>query len=123
MKKIVTLKIISVVLAEVFLFSSCASTTIIKSNPDGAKVYLNDEPVGVTPYSYKDTKIVGSTTTIKLKKEGYKTFTTTLTRNEKADAGAIIGGVFVLFPFLWTMKYKPTHYYELSPINEDNQKK
>jgi hypothetical protein len=36
-------------------------------------------------------------------------------RNEEADVGAIIGGIFFLFPFLWTMKYKPGRLYELEP--------
>jgi hypothetical protein len=38
------------------------------------------------------------------------------TKNEEADVGAIIGGLFVWIPFLWTMKYKAVHNYELKPI-------
>ncbi|MGJ1387887.1 PEGA domain-containing protein [Sphingobacterium spiritivorum] len=102
-------------LAGTMLFASCASKTLIQSNPSGAKVYLNGESVGVTPYSHKDTKIIGSTTNIKLEKEGYEIFNTSFSRNEKADVGAIIGGVFVLVPFLWTMKYKPERTYDLIP--------
>ena len=120
MKKAITLKTISIILAGTVLLSSCASTTMIQSTPSGAKVYLNEENVGKTPYSHTDTKIVGSTTTVRLEKEGYETKNTSFSRNEQADVGAIIGGVFVLVPFLWTMKYKPTHTYELSPIL-DNQ--
>lgn len=85
-------------LAGAVLLTSCASTTTIQSNPAGAKVYLNGEPVGVTPYTHADTKIVGSTTHVRLKKEGYETLNTAFSRNEEADVGAIIGGVFVLVP-------------------------
>jgi hypothetical protein len=88
---------------------------MIQSSPNEAKLYLNGEPVGTTPYTHRDTKIVGSTTTVRLTKEGYKDFTTSFSRNEEVDVGAIIGGLFLLFPFLWTMKYKPTHNYELVP--------
>ncbi|MDR2927118.1 MAG: PEGA domain-containing protein [Cytophagaceae bacterium] len=116
-----TTKIISVSLAGVILFTSCASTTMIQSNPSGAKVYLNGEPVGATPYSHTDTKIVGSTTTVKLDKEGYEPLNTSFSRDEEVDVGAIIGGVFVWIPFLWTMKYKPTHTYELTPRSDDKQ--
>ena len=116
MKKTITLKIASIILAGTVLLSSCASTTMIQSTPSGAKLYLDGENVGKTPYSHTDTKIVGSTTTVKLKKEGYETFNTSFSRNEQADVGAIIGGLFVWVPFLWTMKYKPTHSYELSPL-------
>jgi len=104
------------VLAFAVLFASCSSTTLIQTEPSGAKVYMNEEYKGVTPLSYSDTKIVGSITSVRFEKEGYETLYTTLTRNESADVGAIIGGIFFLFPFLWTMKYNPTHMYELKPL-------
>ncbi|HLT94539.1 MAG TPA: PEGA domain-containing protein [Membranihabitans sp.] len=110
-------------MASLILFSSCASTTIIQSTPNGARLYLNGEPVGNTPYTHKDTKIVGSTNSIRLEKEGYETLNTSFARNEEADVGAIIGGIFFLVPFLWTMKYKPVHHYEMVPLdpNRPNQ--
>lgn len=61
---------------------------------------MNEEYKGVTPLTYSDTKIVGSVTTLRLEKEGYETFNTLLSRNERVDVGAIIGGLFVLVPFL-----------------------
>ena len=79
-------------------------------------MFIDDEPVGITPYRHTDTKIVGSVTEIKIEKEGYETFNTVLVRDEQVDVGAIVGGIFFLFPFLWTMKYKPVHTYELKPI-------
>jgi hypothetical protein len=99
------------------LLTGCASTTMIQSNPSGAKVYLNGEPVGVTPYEHRDRKIVGTKTIVKLEKEGYESFNTYFHRAEKVDVGALIGGIFVDFPFLWIMKYKPTHAYELKPVS------
>ena len=102
-------------LAGALFFASCASTSTIQSYPAGAKVYLNGEPVGTTPYQHTDTRIVGSTTTVELEKEGYEPLVTSFSRDEQADVGAIIGGVFVLVPFLWTMKYKPVHAYEMLP--------
>ena len=104
-------------LAATTLLSSCASSTMLQSTPPGARVYLNGEPVGVTPYQHRDTKIVGSTTDVRLEKEGYETVNTSFSRDEEADAGAIIGGIFLFFPFLWTMKYKPVHSYEMRPLS------
>lgn len=112
-------KVIVLWLAGSILFSSCASTTMIQSNPNGARVYVNGEPVGTTPYTHRDSKIVGSVTTVKLEKEGYNSFNTTFTKDEEVDIGAIIGGVFLFIPFLWTMKYKPIHTYELIPNSEN----
>lgn len=108
-------RFLAAALAGAVLLSSCASSTTIQSNPTGAKVYLNGEPVGVTPYTHTDTKIVGSTTQVRLEKDGYETLYTAFSRNEEADVGAIIGGVFLLVPFLWTMKYKPQRMFELKP--------
>jgi hypothetical protein len=95
--------------------ASCASTTIIQSQPSGARLYLNGQPVGTTPYTMTDTKIVGSTTTVRLELPGYEPTNGALTRNEEFDVGACIGGMFLLFPFLWVMGYAPVHTFELRP--------
>lgn len=112
---------IALLLAVSIFFTSCSSTTMILSDPSGAKLYLNGEPVGTTPYSHRDTKIVGSETTVKLELDGYEPLNTSFARNEEADVGAIIGGLFFLIPFLWTMKYKPAHTFELTPITIDQK--
>ena len=112
------LKSIAVLMAMTVLLSSCASTTMIQTNVDEADLYLNGENVGKTPYKHRDTKIVGSTTEVRLEKEGYETLQTSFSRDEKADVGAIIAGVFFLFPFLWTMKYKPVHNYDLKTAKD-----
>jgi hypothetical protein len=39
-----------------------------------------------------------------------------LARNERVDAGAIVGGLFFWIPFLWTMQYNPSHTYEMVPL-------
>jgi len=97
------------------LLASCTSTTLIESVPSGAKLYINEEPVGTTPYTYSDTKIMFTSSFVRLEKEGYEPLTTTFTRDEEVDVGAIIGGIFFYVPFLWTMGYKPVHTYELVP--------
>jgi len=111
------IRIITGFLILTLLLGSCASTTVFRSEPSGAKVYLNEEPVGETPYSHTDTKIVGSRTEVRLEKEGYRPFFTTVVRNEEVNVGAIIGTVLVLIPALWIMDYKPVHTYELEPLS------
>ena len=119
-KKLIGISRIFAVFTALSIFlASCASSTMITSYPPDAKVYLNGESVGRTPYRMKDTKIVGSCTDVVLKKEGYKDFYTSICRDEQVDVGAVIGGIFFLVPFLWTMKYKPVHNYELIP--EENK--
>ncbi len=118
MKNTVFFKLMAICMSFTILFTSCASTTMIQTNVDEAELFLNGERVGKTPYKHRDMKIVGSTTEVRLEKEGYETFQTSFSRDEKADIGAIIAGVFFLFPFLWTMKYKPVHNYELEATND-----
>jgi hypothetical protein len=102
-------------LAVLMLFSACASTTLIQSIPSGARVYIDHEPVGETPYLHADTKITGSATYLRLQKDGYDDFNHVIVRDEQVDVGALVGGIFVLIPFLWIMGYKPVRTYELTP--------
>ncbi|HET9136697.1 MAG TPA: PEGA domain-containing protein [Candidatus Kapabacteria bacterium] len=106
--------------ALIFL-SSCSSTTVIHSRPEGAKLYMDHEYMGMTPYTYSDTKIVGSSTSIRLVMDGYDTFEGVLVRSERPDVGAIIGGIFVFVPFLWVMQYNPYHTYDLFPAGTSQQ--
>lgn len=46
MKKKLFLQTTALMLAILFLFSACASTTIINSIPGGARLYIDGEPVG-----------------------------------------------------------------------------
>ena len=96
--------------------AGCASSTTIMSRPQGAKLYLNGEPVGYTPYTMTDTKIVGSTTAVRLELPGYEVTNVWITRNEQFDGGACFGGVFLLFPFLWIQGYNPVHTFEMRPM-------
>lgn len=106
-----------VFLAFAFFLGSCSSTTLIQSVPSGAKVFVDGESAGYTPYKYTDEKIIFSKTNLVLEKEGYEPLSVTLIRNEEADVGAIIGGFF-FWPFwLWALKYKAIHSYELKPAN------
>ncbi len=100
MQKSLKLKFFSVLMSGAVLFASCSSSTLIETNPVGAKLYLDGEPVGTTPYTHSDTKIVGSSTNIRLEKAGYEPLNVAMSRNEQVDVGAIIGGLFVWVPFL-----------------------
>ena len=94
---------------------ACSSETVIRSNPPGAKVFLDGSYVGTTPYTMSDTKIVGSTTSVRLEYPGYQPLDASIHRSEEFDVVACIGGVFLLVPFLWIMGYKADHTFELAP--------
>jgi len=104
-------KLIAMAMALFFLFG-CASSTLIKSNPPGAKLSLDGQVQGETPYTYSDQAIAGTMRTVTLKKEGYKDFSGTIKR-EKLSVGALIGGIFLLVPLLWVLEYPPEYNFEM----------
>jgi hypothetical protein len=83
-------------------------------------LYINGEKVGTTPYQYTDDDIIFSSTDIMLEKEGYETTYGSFSRDEKLDAGPVIGG-FLLCPifWLWAFKYQPVHTYEMPLLSEN----
>ena len=91
---------------------SCASTTTISVNDKDARIFIDGEFKGKGAVTHTDQKIVGSTTHVDIKKQGCKPQSYAFSRGEVFDAGACIGGVFLLFPFLWIMKYKPARTFE-----------
>jgi len=105
----------AVLLSIALLVSGCVSTTLIDSYPTGAYLYLDGEPVGKTPYPMTDSKIIGSCTSVKIEKNNFEPFYTTICRDEEPDVAAIVGGFFAWPLFFWAMKYKPNHIYNLLP--------
>lgn len=86
MKRYLGLKILSLntILALVILMSGCSTvisgktqTVSFQSTPSGAIVNINGSPIGVTPITTMIEKKSGQTLTVS--KEGYKTFTTSMT--------------------------------------------
>jgi hypothetical protein len=65
---------------------------VLQSNPPGARLSINGVVVGNTPYTMADTKIVGSTTPVRLEYPGYQTIDMTISRNEELDVGALVAG-------------------------------
>ena len=107
----------AVILTLVFA-SGCASSVQINSEPPGADVTVNGQHIGTTPTSYSDTAIVGTTHQVRLEKEGYETTSAQLTRTGNLNVGALIGGLFCLFPFLWVLNYPASVNYQLEAGSE-----
>ena len=105
-----------IALAMVFFFLlGCASSTLIKSNPPGAKLYLDGQVQGETPYTYSDKAVAGTMRTVTLKKEGYKDFNGTIKRGQ-LSVGALIGGIFLLIPLIWILEYPPQYNFEMEKM-------
>ena len=100
-----------------FFAVGCASKTVIKSRPTGAAVYIDNVRKGVTPLQYSDTAIAGTTKRLTLKKEGYRDLDTVIRKSE-FQAGPCLGGVLVLFPFIWILGYPHEHEFEIEKLSE-----
>ena len=98
-----------------FLLFGCASTTLIKSNPHGAKLQVDGQSVGETPYFYTDNAIAGAVKTVTLKKEGYKD-AKGLIRREKLTVPDQIGGIFLVVPFVWILEYPSQYNFEMEKL-------
>jgi hypothetical protein len=114
-----SLRLAFLAVAAMLFLSGCTSMTVIRTEPPGAKVYVNDEISGETPFTLSDNKIIGTTTSLRFEKPGFKSFSTVITRTEEIDPGPVVCG-FLFTPvwWLWAMKYKPVHVYELVPAEQ-----
>ena len=91
----------------------CSSTTLIKTDPPGAMLYIDNVRKGVTPYSYEDSStIVTTERPIVLKKEGYKNFETTIRKSE-TTAWRMIRCIFFAIPAPWVTCYPEEYTFEL----------
>ena len=75
----------------VLLLSGCSSTTMINSNPSGARVTIDGRTIGTTPLSYSDRAVVGSSRNVVLKLDGHKTKVGKISRDGDINVGAVVG--------------------------------
>jgi hypothetical protein len=94
------------------LFAGCSITTVIKTAPPGASLYIDSVKRGVTPYSYSDSSTFFTPSRdIVLKKEGYKDLSATIRKSE-VTAGTIFRSLLGV-PVLWITIYPEEYNYEL----------
>jgi hypothetical protein len=99
----------------VFVFLIGCSSTTIKSNPSGAKLYVNGQYKCETPCTYSDTAAMNSSKTILLKKKGHKD-TTGQIKRDTVEMGHLIAGIFFLIPLIWCLGYEPEYTFEMERL-------
>jgi hypothetical protein len=85
--------------------AACASATTIRSVPSGAKVYLNGEYVGETPFVHEDMDIAGTSKRVKLTHDGYRDQVGTIRKEELKVMPLVVGLCCLLIPLLWVTGY------------------
>lgn len=97
--------------------SSCATTSRIESDPQGAKVYINGDYLGETPLQETLSNFIGNNYTIRLEKSGYRTLVRVLDKEGKIlEATA---GYFLLVPLLWVYGPKSYYYFTMDKLTDN----
>jgi hypothetical protein len=73
---------------------ACTHRVSINSNPTGARTYVDNQFIGLTPATFVEKSGLGRKYQVRLEKDGYRT----LTAQEKQGVNA----VYVLFSLLFT---------------------
>ena len=85
-----TAKAVCMVLIVAFVVTGCASSTLIRSVPPGAKVYVDGQYLGQSPVTHRDSAPLWTTKTVTLKLDGYGDQSGTI-RKENLRVGPLIG--------------------------------
>jgi len=121
MEKIVFTRITGLILILAILTSGCASSTVLTTTPAESDVYVQGQRLGKTPYTYSDRKIIGASTLVTFKKDGYEAYNTTIRKNKKLNVGALISGLLFVWPLFWVMGYDKAYSYNLDEVEVSTQ--
>lgn len=93
-------------------FTGCASSTTITSEPTGAAVRIDGQPVGNTPVSFtEDSVFLWTKHQVTLDKKGYQTLTGQM--NATVSVLHLVIGIFCCLPFVIVGEFKPQYHYVL----------
>lgn len=107
------MKTFNLILLLTFLFS-CSSTTIIKTNQPGTKIFVDGKYLGIDSVVYTDSKVSFSKTNIVTKNDDCGEENFLIRKNEKIDYQALLGSIFLIVPVLWITKYSPVRKLNIS---------
>jgi hypothetical protein len=94
--------------------SACTETVVIRSNPPGARAFLNGHELGLTPATTTLDYTAFSSYQLRLEKEGYLPYDGRL--STEVNIGSLIIGVVVCWPaLLWVVQPSPDQSFDLTP--------
>ena len=108
-----------IIVLSVLLLFGCASQTVIKTTPAGAKVKKGSEFVGFTPCEIWDREVSNYTATYVLSKDGYKDKEVTIIKDVLYIHRLIVPPIIAL---PWVLGYNPSYYYELEKSDQQTPK-
>lgn len=121
-------KILSFLILSTLVISACSSSMKISTVPEGAKVYIDQEYKGVTPYVHSDQRPFWTDLNVKFVKDDYEDFNVVLRKSDgELNYGAGCGSICLLpiagLPFsLWLFNYPEEKKFELVPKKRASNK-
>ena len=110
-------RIIVITLSLCIVLAGCASTTVIQSEPDGAQLRIDGQPVGATPVTFTEGAVwLWTKHSVSLEASGYRTYHGQMAA--QPSVLYIVLGFLCLLPFFLVAEFKPTYYYVL--VKEQN---
>jgi hypothetical protein len=91
----------------------CASTTTIRSYPDGADVKLNGAVVGKTPYVVTDTEMFFNHKKLTVERSGFKAVDVDASKNQFLKPRMLLGCLCPLV-WLWAPEYPAAYDVDLA---------
>jgi hypothetical protein len=110
MKSAVLKSIAIFVICAIFL-AGCATMVRIDSNVPGARVTVNDEFIGNAPAQTSLSDFDFNNYDVVISADGYRAYHGQLRKEFKV--GAFVGGLFLLFPWLWVYGPSPYQTFEI----------
>jgi hypothetical protein len=98
----------------------CSTTTLIKTDPPGARVMVDGAPLGITPCKYDNGGPFWIKNAVLIEKDGYQPINTVLTKSQP-NVMMIILACGVIVPALWATGYPDEFNYELQPLKTGNK--
>jgi hypothetical protein len=96
--------------------SACASTTIIRTEPPGAEVYVDGRPVVHSPAVIARTAGFPSRLRVQLRREGYRD--EELFIDSEMSPAAAVAGVLYGVSWLFAWGYDENYIFNLRPLEE-----
>lgn len=102
--------------------SGCASKMMVRTNPEGAEVYVDGEPLGKSPATWEGTSgLPNKTVTVEARKEGYEDAVKNVKRSE-LNAGYMVVGILLFWPaILWSWEWPDSVALELERAEHPNE--
>jgi len=104
---------IALILSLTLFLSACGTTSLIQTQPTGAKVFADEMYLGQSPVRYRESKIIFSNTYLRFEKEGFETLHVKIVKNENVAIIPLLAGCIFVLPWLWALRYDSYRTYEL----------